>query len=477
MFVFPNDPQLEVAPPSLCRFALTKYEGNHEWMDAQNNAWLTEFKWLMLLVLLPLAGVPLESCPMSEDPNHERVPKLVTTCCKIVEERGLEIVGVYRVPGNTAAVNCLTEQLKHADPEEAFKMDDYRWNDVNVVSSLLKSFFRKLPEPLFTAELYPRFIKASMIEDSGQRLHTLKRLIQALPPINLDTLEYVMRHLTKVIEFCNVNKMEVKNLAIVFGPTLVRPDGDDMMLMVTDMAQQCRIIESILAHAEWFFNNEPVDEHAVSSFVLDLAEPQTVIARTAQESVLLTNLQKLEYQGKVQSPSRDMSAKEVVSSIISAAQRKKNRPSAPSHKVSPNPIMINSQRMEPERLQTPPMSENSSRRNSESMMQVTPTDSSPSPNLGVASNNERRRTSSRSGEASYLNLPSSSYMKKISASAENINRVCNLSVQQLQSSPSRKFPLTESTTTYQNESNRESPGKSHFRSEILPGENLTFISY
>jgi hypothetical protein len=37
--------------------------------------------------------------------------------------------------------------------EDHFKLGDARWNDVNVVSSLLKSFFRKLPDPLFTLDL------------------------------------------------------------------------------------------------------------------------------------------------------------------------------------------------------------------------------------------------------------------------------------------------------------------------------------
>jgi hypothetical protein len=41
--------------------------------------------------------------------------------------------------------------------------------------------------------------------------------------------------------------------AIVFGPTLVRTSDDNMLLMVTDMAHQCRIIESILSNSDWFF--------------------------------------------------------------------------------------------------------------------------------------------------------------------------------------------------------------------------------
>lgn len=41
--------------------------------------------------------------------------------------------------------------------------------------------------------------------------------------------------------------MEARNLAIVFGPTLVR-NGDDMVTLVTDMSHQCRIVESLLCH-------------------------------------------------------------------------------------------------------------------------------------------------------------------------------------------------------------------------------------
>ena len=39
------------------------------------------------------------------------VPLIVETCTRIVEEKGLESVGVYRVPGNSVAANALIEEL------------------------------------------------------------------------------------------------------------------------------------------------------------------------------------------------------------------------------------------------------------------------------------------------------------------------------------------------------------------------------
>ena len=151
---------------------------------------------------------------------------------------------IYRVPGNNAAVSHLTEVVNKGGPnsvDDWSKLEDPRWSDVNVVSSLLKSFFRKLPEPLFTFDLYHIFIEASKIEEANVRLCALKRLARShLPEAHLDTLRVLAGHLVRVAEKSDTNKMEVRNLAIVFGPTLVRTTDDNMLAMVTDMSHQVR---------------------------------------------------------------------------------------------------------------------------------------------------------------------------------------------------------------------------------------------
>ena len=40
--------------------------------------------------------------------------------------------------------------------------------------------------------------------------------------------------------------MEVRNLAIVFGPTIVRTGDDNMTTMVNDMTDRFRIVESFI---------------------------------------------------------------------------------------------------------------------------------------------------------------------------------------------------------------------------------------
>ena len=57
-----------------------------------------------------------------------------------------------------------------------------------------------------------------------------------------------VQYLTPVICFEFPFQMYARNLAIVFGPTLIRPRDDSMVLMVKDMSDQCRIIESIITH-------------------------------------------------------------------------------------------------------------------------------------------------------------------------------------------------------------------------------------
>jgi Rho GTPase-activating protein 21/23 len=62
-------------------------------------------------------------------------------------------------------------------------------------------------------------------------------------------------HLKKIVQHSGVNKMEARNLAIVFGPTLVHSADDNMVTMVTDMSHQCRIVESLILQVISYYIN------------------------------------------------------------------------------------------------------------------------------------------------------------------------------------------------------------------------------
>ncbi|XP_076000790.1 rho GTPase-activating protein 21 isoform X2 [Genypterus blacodes] len=206
-------------------------------------------------------GVRLDDCPPAL--CNRFVPLIVEVCCNVVEERGLDYTGIYRVPGNNAAISSMQEELNSKGMNDIDVQED-KWRDLNVISSLLKSFFRKLPDPLFTNEKYGDFIEANRTEDSVERLKELKRLIHELPDHHYETLRYLCAHLKKVSENCEKNKMEPRNLAIVFGPTLVRTSEDNMTNMVNHMPDQCKIVEHLIQQFDWFFTDDG-DEDPVTT--------------------------------------------------------------------------------------------------------------------------------------------------------------------------------------------------------------------
>ncbi|XP_031352150.1 uncharacterized protein LOC116177335 isoform X3 [Photinus pyralis] len=257
-------------------------------------------------------GVPLEHCyPSNYNPN---VPRLVEVCTEIVESKGLDIIGVYRVPGNSAAITALTNSINQSF--EGVPIVDAQWNDVHVVSSLLKSFFRKLPDALLTSGLYSNFIEADKAKDPNVRMEELRKLVRCLPPHHYHTLRHLMLHLKKVTDNSEVNKMEGRNLAIVFGPTLIRAVQDDMATLVNDMTHNYKIVESLICYADWFFSEE-----STSSLNLTSAPPVDSLNNeldvASNRALLLDNISKVEGIKGDKVPGR-----ELLSSIISAAHRK-----------------------------------------------------------------------------------------------------------------------------------------------------------
>ncbi|XP_049912567.1 rho GTPase-activating protein 21-like isoform X2 [Epinephelus moara] len=279
-------------------------------------------------------GVRLDDCPPAQ--TNKFVPLIVEVCCKLVEERGLEYTGIYRVPGNNAAISNMQEELNNKGMNDIDIQDD-KWRDLNVISSLLKSFFRKLPEPLFTNEKYADFIDANRTEDPVERLKVLKRLLHELPDHHYETLKFLSAHLKTVAENSEKNKMEPRNLAIVFGPTLVRTTEDNMTHMVTHMPDQYRIVEALIQNYDWFFTEDGNEDPVTVSHEESAVESQPV----PNIDHLLTNIGRTgTSQGEVSDSPTSDSAKSkgswgsgkdqcsrelLVSSIFAAASRKRKK--------------------------------------------------------------------------------------------------------------------------------------------------------
>nr|XP_025869438.1 rho GTPase-activating protein 21 [Vulpes vulpes] len=279
-------------------------------------------------------GVRLDDCPPAH--TNRYIPLIVDICCKLVEERGLEYTGIYRVPGNNAAISSMQEELNKGMAD--IDIQDDKWRDLNVISSLLKSFFRKLPEPLFTNDKYADFIEANRKEDPLDRLKTLKRLIHDLPEHHYETLKFLSAHLKTVAENSEKNKMEPRNLAIVFGPTLVRTSEDNMTHMVTHMPDQYKIVETLIQHHDWFFTEEGVEEPLTT-----VQEENTVDSQPVPNiDHLLTNIGRTgvspgdvsdsatsdstKSKGSWGSGKDQYSRELLVSSIFAAASRKRKKP-------------------------------------------------------------------------------------------------------------------------------------------------------
>ncbi|KAF0025734.1 hypothetical protein F2P81_022615 [Scophthalmus maximus] len=164
--------------------------------------------------------------------------------------RGLDIDGLYRVSGNLAVIQKLRFKADH----EELDLEDGQWEDVHVITGALKLFFRELPEPLFPYSHFENFIAAIRIPDHKAKVSCMRDLVKSLPLPNHDTMEILFGHLCRVIQFWEDNRMTVQNVAIVFGPTLLRPEMEGSNIAM-HMVFQNQIVEFILNEYERIFHS------------------------------------------------------------------------------------------------------------------------------------------------------------------------------------------------------------------------------
>ncbi|XP_036940859.1 rho GTPase-activating protein 12-like isoform X2 [Acanthopagrus latus] len=190
-------------------------------------------------------------CSLSDLCHRENstVPSFVKMCIDHVENNGLCIDGLYRVSGNLAVIQKLRFAVNH---DEKVNLVDGKWEDIHVTTGALKMYFRELPEPLFTYALFHDFVNSIKIPDYKHRVQSIKELVRQLPRPNHDTMQTLFKHLRKVIDHGEENRMTTQSVAIVFGPTLLRPETETWNMAV-HMVYQNQIVELILLEYENIF--------------------------------------------------------------------------------------------------------------------------------------------------------------------------------------------------------------------------------
>uniref|UniRef100_A0A671UWS7 BCR activator of RhoGEF and GTPase n=1 Tax=Sparus aurata TaxID=8175 RepID=A0A671UWS7_SPAAU len=156
--------------------------------------------------------------------ERSKVPYIVRQCLEEIERRGMEEVGIYRVSGVATDIQALKTAFDTNHKDVSVMMSEM---DVNAIAGTLKLYFRELPEPLFTDELYPNFAGGITLSDSVAKESCMLNLLLSLPEPNLVTFLFLLDHLKRVAEKESINKMSLHNLATVFGPTLLRPSEKD----------------------------------------------------------------------------------------------------------------------------------------------------------------------------------------------------------------------------------------------------------
>ncbi|EGW13246.1 rho GTPase-activating protein 31 [Cricetulus griseus] len=198
-------------------------------------------------------------CDLTEylESSGQDVPYVLKSCAEFIETHGI-VDGIYRLSGVTSNIQRLRQEFGSDQCPDLTR--EVYLQDIHCVGSLCKLYFRELPNPLLTYELYEKFTEAvSHCPEEGQ-LARIQNIIQELPPPHYRTLEYLIRHLAHIASFSSKTNMHARNLALVWAPNLLRCkkieatiyNGDAAFLAVR--VQQV-VIEFILNHADQIFNS------------------------------------------------------------------------------------------------------------------------------------------------------------------------------------------------------------------------------
>lgn len=194
-------------------------------------------------------GVPLVELMKRKSEQNEPLPKVVSSLIKRIKELGLEKEGIFRISGLMYDVRNLQQRFDEGDD-----VDLSKYTNVHVLAHLLKQYLRDLPVPVCTYECYEIFLSFTTLQDKDKKIEQLKMLLEKLPKEHYNLMEAILELAFETSKYEEKNKMNPKNLAIVFGMNLFQSQDKDPMKAMKDNENILKISEFLIGNYPQLFN-------------------------------------------------------------------------------------------------------------------------------------------------------------------------------------------------------------------------------
>uniref|UniRef100_A0A0E0LJK8 Rho-GAP domain-containing protein n=1 Tax=Oryza punctata TaxID=4537 RepID=A0A0E0LJK8_ORYPU len=153
-------------------------------------------------------GVSPESMQCGFDDNGNSVPKILLLMQeRLYAQDGLKAEGIFRITPENSQEENVREQLNRG-----LVPDDI---DVHCLASLIKAWFRELPEGVLDSLSPEQVLHCNTEEECVE-------LVRLLPPTQAALLNWVVEFMADVVEEEESNKMNARNVAMVFAPNMTQ---------------------------------------------------------------------------------------------------------------------------------------------------------------------------------------------------------------------------------------------------------------
>ncbi|KAL7055251.1 hypothetical protein AAHC03_024581 [Spirometra sp. Aus1] len=229
-----------------------------------------------------------------QSPDFPAVPHLLVEMVKALRVRGLNMEGVYRVPGRASRIQAII-QLANSNVSELCDrlVCDEEAFDGRTISSAIKRYLGTLPVSLLNAHMFASFVASRTNETGtkrcGRSLRTPAGLARALWQVRtglvkafgcpgnataedrergwrMATLDYMMRHLREVVALQAINRMSPRALALCLAPSLFGSTDD--------AETNSQVLKLLIEHWPWLSlslhrDSQPVSAEGLTEPVAD----------------------------------------------------------------------------------------------------------------------------------------------------------------------------------------------------------------